>query len=347
MTGGRLAAAGGGSVKVRVFDPAPGPPDPAFRPEELAFLGGSGRALVLEPAHLGGPAYAGVAGLAVRQAPAGGGRLVLMLFLRGRPRPLAVADARIRFSDFPLPASPSAAENLRQLALFFCNQAGAVVADRATATFLKSGGTPPAPEGGLDALATSFGKALFPGGAPPPAAAQVTRPISSEEVRRALAAQPLPARRDFRPMAVRVFDPDLRREEGEFLPFEAAGVGGSEGGFEVANLGAVAWADVEALALFRRGEALFLMLVLRRRPRPVLAEAREIDLATFPIRRSAPEEDLRQLALYVCQRAGRMTMDRHTGLFLQKRGRAPVLGREILALATAFGRALRHPAGQA
>ena len=77
---------------------------------------------------------------------------------------------------------------------------------------------------------------------------------------------------------------------------------------------------------------------------PSLKVAREIDLASFPIRRSAPAEDLRQLALYVCQRVSRVAMDRPTGRFLQTGGRASVLEREILALATAFGRALRADA---
>lgn len=331
-------------MKVRVFEPILAAPNPAFQPEEVASLGGSADGLVLEPGHLGTPGYADLAALAVRHDPVGGERL--MLFLRGRTRPLSVASRRIRFTDFPIVASPSASESLRQLALHLCGRAGQVVADRATATFLKSGGPPPASEVGLEALAASFGKALFPGGAPPPAAAQVTRPISPEEVRRAFAARPSPAPRDFQPMEVRVFDPDLGGEAAEFLPFEATGVRGADDGFEVANLGAVAWAEIEALAVFRRAEALFLLLALRRRPRPLLAAAREIDFASFPIRRAAPEEGLRQLALYVCQRAGRMTMDRPTGLFLQMGGRAPALEREILALATAFGRALRaEPSG--
>lgn len=333
-------------MKVRVFEPIPGPPDPAFQPEEVAFLGGSASGLVLAPGHLGTPGYADVTALAVRLDPVGAEWL--MLFLRGRPRPLAVAAARIRFTDFPIPASASAAENLRQLVLYLCGQTDKPMADRATLTFLRSGGTLPALSGGgFEALATSFGKTLFPGGPPPPATAQATRPISPEEIRRAVAAQPAPApRQDFRPMEVRVFDPDLGYEDARFLPFETAGVRGAEDGIDAASLGAIAWTDVEALATFRRategGEALFLLLVLRGRPRPLLVAAREIDFASFPIRRTTPEEDLRQLALYVCQRSGRMTMDRPTGIFLQAGGRTPVLEREILALATGFGRVLAH-----
>lgn len=201
---------------------------------------------------------------------------------------------------------------------------------------------PPAPQAPAWPSAPPPPAAFSPAVSPPPApptAPPAPRPAPS-----------VPSRQAFGPMEVQVFDPAIDVGDPMCQPLEVSRAGGSPRGLEVSpeSVGRVAFEDVRGLAVFRSSETgaekTFLLLVCLG-PRPLLVEAGRVAFEDFPIRIStAPPEDLRQLALYLCQKAGRMVMDRSTGTFLQRGGPAPVFAGRILALATAFRRVLPPPA---
>lgn len=148
-------------------------------------------------------------------------------------------------------------------------------------------------------------------------------------------------------MEVQVFEPAPEIGDPACQPLEVFRVGSGPRGLDIRpeNVGGVAFEDVQGIAVFQSSEKgadkPLLMLVVRQGPRPLLAEAGQVAFDEFPIRISTPaSENLRQLALYVCQKAGRMVMDRATGIFLQQGRPAPVLESSILSLATAYCRVL-------
>lgn len=386
-------------MKVRVFDPKPTQPSSAFAPQATPLLGGRESSLVVQLGPAPGQVpYGDLAALSVFRTRAEAGESIhLLFFLNGRPRPLRVEAGQIRFQEFPFQLSTSDAENVRQVAIHLCRQSGSLLLDRPTVGFLKSGGTPPRLETGVEALATAFGKTLMPEassalsphqtrplGAPPAASPQPEAqspgappalelgpaPVSTQRMS-AVAPEPPPAAppppvpppavseeavseepgREFRPMEIRVFDPALRHEDRGRLPREVSRIASSARGLELygeSESGDLSFGDVEGLATFRNREQgtekTYLMLVARGQARPLLAPAPRIVYDAFPIRVSASEpENLRQWALYVCQKAGRMVTDRATGRFLQQGGEAPLLERGILALATSFCAALPRP----
>ena len=185
MSGHRTAES---QMKVRVFDPRPTEPSPAFEAQETPILGASQAGLVVQLGTAPGQvAYGDVVALSVfRSVEKGAEQGFLLFFLQARPRPLIVEAGQIRVAEFPIKPSASLLENLRQVAVHLCRQAGSMLVDRATLAFLKSGGTPNRIEHRIAAQATAFGTVLMPQAST--ASARETRPIPPPQPAPAAAA---------------------------------------------------------------------------------------------------------------------------------------------------------------
>ncbi|MEM9556191.1 MAG: hypothetical protein AAGC60_18175 [Acidobacteriota bacterium] len=156
-------------------------------------------------------------------------------------------------------------------------------------------------------------------------------------------------------MAVKVFEVVPGEADEAHRPEGIVGLRGAHGGFEVVpEVGAIDHAELDGLSVFARtvrGEGkLFVLLVVRGRARPLLAESATIDHASFQQIRfgegEAAELKTRRVAGFLCRRAGDVVVDQETLEYLQG-GPPAVREHGSLELATALASTVALHLGEA